>query len=95
MKRFIQNIAHELKGPYLNRRKLELQCFTSIFFGQNDTEDILEAPCWVMVINIVALDMLRSQLPEAGKFRTWQTGAGLTRRTRSFSQLPHVFVAAG
>ncbi|GAU88409.1 hypothetical protein RvY_01117 [Ramazzottius varieornatus] len=65
MKRFIQNIAHELKGPYLNRRKLELQCFTSIFFGQNDTEDILDAPCWVMVINIVALDMLRSQLPEA------------------------------
>lgn len=65
MKRFIQNITRELNGPYVNRRKLELQCFTSIFFGQNGSDDILEAPCWVMVINIVALDMLRSQLPEA------------------------------
>ena len=69
MRRFIQNIAQEMKGPYLSRRKLELQCITNITFGRNDANH-LESPCWIMVVNIVALDMLRSKLPEAGKNST-------------------------
>ena len=31
-------------------------------FVKNET-DILEQPCWVMLINIVAMDMLKSKIP--------------------------------
>lgn len=66
MKRFTLNIAKEMKGAYPDRRKLELQCFTSISFVQQEPNH-LETPCWIMVINIVALDMLKNKLPSQSK----------------------------
>ena len=62
MKRFTLNIAKEMRGSYPDRRRLELQCFTTISFVQQEA-DALETACWIMVINIVALDMLKNKLP--------------------------------
>jgi hypothetical protein len=74
MKRFTLNIAKEMKGSYPDRRKLELQCFTNIVFVEPES-DHLEMACWVMLINIVALDMLKNKLPSHGMyyFLQWQT----------------------
>lgn len=62
MKKFQQNVARELKRAYPDRRKLECQCISSVAFVKNES-DILEQPCWVMLINVVAMDMLKSKIP--------------------------------
>jgi hypothetical protein len=62
MKKFQQNVSKELKRAYPDRRKLEYQCLSALVFVKNET-DILDCPCWVMIINIVAMDMLKSKLP--------------------------------
>ena len=38
------------------------QCISAVAFVKHET-DILEQPCWVMLINIVAMDMLKSKIP--------------------------------
>ena len=38
------------------------QCISAVAFVKNES-DILEQPCWVMLINIVAMDMLKSKIP--------------------------------
>lgn len=62
IKKFQANINQELCRPYPDRRKLEQQCF-SIVGLTRDSEDILNLPCWLMVINIVAIEMLNERLP--------------------------------
>ncbi|RWS30022.1 uncharacterized protein B4U80_11094 [Leptotrombidium deliense] len=61
MQKFQRNIAHEMKDAYPDRRKLERQCITAVAFAKNASE-LLEVPCWVMIINIVALEVLKSKL---------------------------------
>lgn len=41
---------------------VSFQCISAVAFVKNET-DILEQPCWVMLINIVAMDMLKSKIP--------------------------------
>jgi hypothetical protein len=62
MKRFQGNVGHELRGSYPDRRRLEAQCISIVAFGR-DASELLELPCWLMVINVVALEMLKSRLP--------------------------------
>jgi len=62
MKKFQQNVGRELKRAYPDRRKLEAQCISAVAFVRNEP-DILEQPCWVMLINVVAMDMLKSKIP--------------------------------
>lgn len=62
IKKFQQNITKELRNNYPNRQKLEAQCIIVIGFVK-DADNILEMPVWCMLINIVALDMLKSRLP--------------------------------
>ncbi len=76
MKKFQQNLSRELKRPYPDRRKLEAQCISTVAFGgssnsnsnnnssSSDEEDeLLFCPIWILCINIVAIEMLRSKLP--------------------------------
>jgi hypothetical protein len=51
-----------MKRGYPDRRKLECQCICSIAFVKNEAE-VLDSPCWIMLINIVAMDMLKSKIP--------------------------------
>lgn len=62
MKKFQQNVARELNRAYPDRRHLEAQCISCVSFVK-DSPELLDCSCWVMVINIVALDMLKSKLP--------------------------------
>nr|XP_046914482.1 uncharacterized protein LOC124495198 [Dermatophagoides farinae] len=64
MKRFQQNMNRELRRAYPDRRKLENQCICCISFVK-DAPDLLDLPVWIMIINIVAMDMLKSKLPPA------------------------------
>ncbi|XP_054157595.1 uncharacterized protein LOC128955941 [Oppia nitens] len=72
MNKFVDNIQNELKNSYPDRRLLESQCISCVAFVR-DCRNILELPIWIMIINIVALDLLKSKLiaPVANK-----TGSG-------------------
>lgn len=66
MKKFQSNLNRELSRSYPDRRRLETQCLSTITFVKSENE-ILECPIWVMIINVVAMDMLKSKLPP-GKY---------------------------
>jgi hypothetical protein len=62
MKKFQQNVNRELRRAYPDRRRLECQCLSAVAFVKSET-DLLDCPIWVLIINIVAMDMLKSKLP--------------------------------
>ena len=62
MKKFQQNVNRELKRQFPERYKLETQCISTIALVKNENE-VLDSPIWLMIINIVALEMLRSKMP--------------------------------
>ena len=66
MKKFQANVNRELSRSYPDRRRLETQCLSIISFVKTENE-ILECPIWIMIVNVVAMDMLKSKLPP-GKF---------------------------
>jgi len=82
MKKFQQNVARELKRAYPDRRKLEAQCISAVAFVRNEP-DVLEQPCWVMLINVVAMDMLESRIPPVKNDRM-----GMDIRTRPRIPVP-------
>nr|CAD7589807.1 unnamed protein product [Timema genevievae] len=62
MKKFQNNVSRELHRAYPDRRRLEVQCLSVMAFVKNEPE-LLDSPIWVLIINVVALDMLKSKLP--------------------------------
>ena len=71
MKKFQQNMNRELKRPFPDRHKLECQCISAISFGasnapvndSNTNANVLNLPIWIMAVNVVAMEMLRTKLP--------------------------------
>lgn len=62
MGKFEKAILRELKSAYPDRRKLEAQCIVVVAFVRDNPNSILDLPIYVMIINIVALDLLKSKL---------------------------------
>jgi len=63
MKKFQQNVNREMKRQYPERNKLETQCISTIALVKNEGE-VLDSPIWIMLINIVALEMLGAKMPK-------------------------------
>jgi len=66
MRKFQQNVNRELRRTNPDRVRLESQCVTAISFVKNEPE-LLDSPIWVLIINIVALEMLKAKLPQASR----------------------------
>lgn len=66
MRKFQQNVNRELRRATPDRLRLESQCVTAISFVKNEPE-LLDSPIWVIIINIVALEMLKAKLPQASR----------------------------
>lgn len=62
MKKFQSNVSRELRRSYPDRKKLEAQCLSAVAFVKSEA-DVLDCPIWVLIINVVAMDMLKSKLP--------------------------------
>ena len=62
MKKFASNVSRELRRAYPDRRKLETECITAVSFVKNESE-LLSCPCWIMIVNLVAMDMLKARIP--------------------------------
>ena len=68
MKKFQQNVNRELKRSRPDRKRLECQCVSSVAFVKNEPE-LLDSPIWIMLINVVALEMLKAKMPNPGEVR--------------------------
>jgi len=66
MRKFQQNVNRELRRASPDRMRLESQCVTAISFVKNEPE-LLDSPIWVIIINIVALEMLKAKLPQSSR----------------------------
>lgn len=66
MRKFQQNVNRELRRTNPDRVRLESQCVTAVSFVKNEPE-LLDSPVWVIIINIVALEMLKAKLPEVSR----------------------------
>lgn len=67
MKKFQSNVNRELRRAYPDRRRLETQCLSLVAFVKSEN-DILDCPIWVLIVNVVAMDMLKSKLPPGKNF---------------------------
>jgi len=94
LKKFHQNVNRELKRQYPDRTRLETQCMTSLAFVKND-DDLLNCPCWVLIINIVALDMLKGKLIPASIPPSVQTARPTERRIPIPDEDPYSVAGSG
>ncbi|KZC06480.1 PREDICTED: uncharacterized protein LOC107194872 [Dufourea novaeangliae] len=62
MNKFQTNLSRETRRAYPDRRRLEMQCLSAIVFVRSEA-DLLQSPVWVLIVNVVGLDMLKSKLP--------------------------------
>jgi hypothetical protein len=63
MKKFRCDVVQELNNSsYPDRKILERKCVSCVSFVQ-DSPQLLQTPIWCLVINILALDLLKSKLP--------------------------------
>ncbi|XP_058803640.1 uncharacterized protein LOC131671312 isoform X2 [Phymastichus coffea] len=62
MNKFQTNLSRETRRSYPDRRRLETQCLSAVVFVRTEA-DILQCPVWVLIVNVVGLDMLKSKLP--------------------------------
>lgn len=61
MNKFKKILERESRRPCPNRRRLQSQCISIISFVVDD-QKLLNLPSWIMIINIVAIDLLRSEI---------------------------------
>jgi len=69
MSKFQRNLAESFRFGKKSRdkREMELHCVSTVVFvpsslGQPSPHVLLEQPCWIIVINMVTLDLLRSSM---------------------------------
>ncbi|KAK9754096.1 MH2 domain [Popillia japonica] len=62
MVKFQNNLKRELRRAYPDRKRLENQCLSAVAFVKNE-EELLDCPIWILIINVVAIEMLKAKLP--------------------------------
>ncbi|XP_011301150.1 uncharacterized protein exp [Fopius arisanus] len=60
--KYKMNLFRETRRAYPDRKRLEKQCLSAIVFVRTEA-DLLQCPVWVLIVNVVGLDMLKSKLP--------------------------------
>ncbi|KAH8284637.1 hypothetical protein KR018_009046, partial [Drosophila ironensis] len=61
MKKFQTNINREFARTYPERGRLERQCLSAVSLVKSNN-NLINSPVWILVVNVVAMDMLRSRL---------------------------------
>lgn len=62
MNKYQTNLSRETRRAYPDRKRLEKQCLSATVFVRTEA-DLLQCPVWVLIVNVVGLDMLKSKLP--------------------------------
>ncbi len=61
MKVFKSQIERELHDPYPNRKELLFKTCIRMSLVKDENQS-LKTPCWFMIVNLVALDMLNTKV---------------------------------
>ena len=61
MRKFTTNINREFSRPYPESSRLERQCLSAISLVKSNN-NLINCPLWIMVINVVAIDMLKNRI---------------------------------
>lgn len=61
MRKFTTNINREFARPYPESTRLERQCLSAISVVKSNN-NLINSPLWILVINVVAIDMLKNRL---------------------------------
>ncbi|VDD86812.1 unnamed protein product [Enterobius vermicularis] len=64
MRRFKSAISRELVQPDPDARELLMKTCVRVSLVKDCSSDPMKTPCWFMIINLVALDMLKTKLPQ-------------------------------
>src|SRR5437867_3730668 len=62
MKIFKSAIDKELHQPYPNRKELLYKTCIRLSLVKEESHP-LKTPCWIMIVNLVAMDMLNAKVP--------------------------------
>lgn len=61
MRKFTTNINREFGRPYPESQRLERQCLSAVSMVKSNN-NLVNCPLWILVINVVAIDMLKNRL---------------------------------
>ncbi|TMW54585.1 hypothetical protein DOY81_000379, partial [Sarcophaga bullata] len=61
MRKFTTNINREFSRPYPESSRLERQCLSAISLVKSNN-NLINCPLWILVINVVAIDMLKNRM---------------------------------
>lgn len=61
MRKYTTNINREFARPYPESKRLERQCLSAVSLVKSDN-NLINSPLWILVINVVAMDMLKNRL---------------------------------
>uniref|UniRef100_A0A1A9V2H2 MH2 domain-containing protein n=1 Tax=Glossina austeni TaxID=7395 RepID=A0A1A9V2H2_GLOAU len=89
MRKFTTNINREYGRIYPESKRLERQCLSAISLVKTNN-NLINCPLWILVINVVAMDMLKNRLQTLSK--TVDASAGRlsqTQTTTSGSEDPY------
>lgn len=64
MRRFKSAVSRELMQPDPDARELLMKTCVRVSLVKDCGSDAMKTPCWFMIINLVALDMLKTKLPQ-------------------------------
>ena len=59
---FLDKLDQEVRIPRPTRSKLERESLSVVAIG-SDSIDMINLPCWLIITNLVALDILRAKMP--------------------------------
>ena len=62
MRAFVASLNHELSSNCPRIQWLQNRCFTALVFSPNPMLQVIDSPVWIIIINIVALEMLHRNL---------------------------------
>ena len=70
MRKFVMRLNNELMRSSVGVQHLENSCFTAIAFSSKLSLEIIDTPVWIMIINVIAMEMLHRnlQLSECNHF---------------------------
>lgn len=69
MRKFTTNINREMGRAYPESSRLQRQCLSAISLVKSNN-NLINCPLWILVINVVAIDMLKNRLQSLPKAMT-------------------------
>jgi hypothetical protein len=62
MRKFVMRLNSSLMNSSVGIQKLENSCFSAIAFSSKPGQELIDTPVWLIIINVIAMEMLHRNL---------------------------------